>query len=445
MNTLDVYMNGLKVGEYTRTNSGANQFHYDESWLSSPGRRSISLSLPLQTARHSGAEVYNFFDNLLPDNREIRNRIVARFHADSTEPFDMLAQIGRDCVGAIQLVAHNSPQPDVKRINSKPLTDKQVAKILKGYQSKAPLGMLRDETDFRISLAGAQEKTALLLRNNQWHLPLDSTPTSHIIKLPIGEIKSHDRVIDMAQSVENEYLCSKIASAYGFDVANSEIIAPDGMKALAVERFDRKLSADGSWIIRLPQEDFCQVTGTSPARKYETDGGPTIARIMSELLGSSQPLKDRHTFMRAQVLFWLLGATDGHAKNFSVFIERENQYRLTPLYDILSSFPAVSKKGLHEKDLKLAMSLKGSRGRKYECRMIRRKHFLETANEVGFSTSAMNEILDEMAALTETVIQNVTDALPTGFPNTISDPIFEGMRRYAQRLVSESVLDPYLV
>lgn len=435
MNTLDVYMNGLKVGEYTREKSGANQFRYDKTWLSSTGRRSISLSLPLQTKAHSGAEVYNFFDNLLPDNREIRDRIVARFHAHSSEPFDILAQVGRDCIGAIQLVEHNSPRPDVKHIKSKPLTDKQVAKMINGYKSKAPLGMLVDEADFRISLAGAQEKTALLLRNNQWHLPLGSTPTSHIIKLPIGEIKSHNRVIDMAQSVENEYLCSKIASAYGFDVANCEIIAPDGVKALAVERFDRKVSANGAWIMRLPQEDFCQVTGTSPARKYETDGGPTIARIMSELLGSSQPLEDRHTFMRAQVLFWLLGATDGHAKNFSIFIAQNNQYRLTPLYDILSAFPALSKKGLHEKDLKLAMSLKGSRGRKYECRMIRRKHFLETANEVGFSTGSMNEILDEMAVSTETVIQNVFGALPAGFPSSIADPIFEGMRRHAQRIV----------
>ena len=148
----------------------------------------------------------------------------------------------------------------------------------------------------------------------------------------------------MRHSVENEYLCLKIAKAYGFDVANCEIITPDGIKALAVERFDRKQSPDGSWIIRLPQEDFCQVTGTSPARKYETDGGPAVSQIMKELLGSVTPIEDRYTFMRAQVLFWLLGATDGHAKNFSVFIERENRYRLTPLYDILSAFPAINKR-----------------------------------------------------------------------------------------------------
>lgn len=191
-----------------------------------------------------------------------------------------------------------------------------------------------------------------------------------------------------------------------------------------------------SWIMRLPQEDFCQITGTSPARKYETNGGPAIRQIMKELLGSMTPIEDRHTFMRAQVLFWLLGATDGHAKNFSIFIDRENQYRLTPLYDILSAFPAVSKKGLHEKDLKLAMSLKGSKRRKYECRMIRREHFLATAKEVDFNQSTMHALLDEMAELTESVIQNVARELPASFPDFIAKPIFEGMRRYSQRLLN---------
>ncbi|RUO35743.1 type II toxin-antitoxin system HipA family toxin [Aliidiomarina sanyensis] len=437
MQKLDLYMNGIKVGEYTQARSGANHFSYDKVWLESPGRRSISLSLPLRAAPFSGPEVYNYFDNLIPDNREIRERVAARFHTRSTEPFDILAEIGRDCVGAIQLIPHGSPAPNVKRIEATPLTDKNVAEILKGYQSKAPLGMIEKTADFRISLAGAQEKTALLFHRGEWHLPLGATPTTHIIKLPIGEIKSHDRLIDMTHSVENEYLCLKIAKAYGFEAADCEIITPDNMKALAVKRFDRKLSSDGTWIMRLPQEDFCQVTATSPARKYESDGGPTILTIMNELLGSSNPTKDRRIFMRAQVLFWLLGATDGHAKNFSIFIERQNQYCLTPLYDILSAFPALSKKGLHEKDLKLAMSLRGRQGRKYECRMIRRRHFLQTAREIGFSEESMHEILDEMAALTESVIQKVTDELPAEFPSHIAEPIFEGMRRYARKLIGD--------
>jgi len=438
MNKLDVYMNGLKVGEYARSRSGANSFKYDDSWLKSPGRRCISMSLPLRAKPYSGSEVYNYFDNLLPDSREIRERIVARFKASSTEPFDILMEIGRDCVGAIQLLPHGSEKPNIKKIDATPLSEREVATILRGYQSKNPLGMLEDNADFRISLAGAQEKTALTFHGGQWCLPHNATPTTHIIKLPIGEIQAHDRVIDMRHSVENEYLCLKIAKAYGFEAANCEIITPDGIKAIAVERFDRKPSSDGTWIVRLPQEDFCQVTGTSPARKYETDGGPAVSQIMNELLGSDKPIEDRYIFMRAQVLFWLLGATDGHAKNFSIFIDRDSRYRLTPLYDILSAFPAISKQGLHEKDLKLAMSLKGHRGRKYECRMIRREHFLGTAKEVGFDQDSMNEILDDMAERTERVIEYVVQNLPDSFPSFVAEPIFDGMRRYSKRLLRTS-------
>jgi serine/threonine-protein kinase HipA len=432
---LDVYMNGFKVGEYQRDSSGASSFAYDEHWLSSPGRRSLSLSLPMRPSRYGGTEVYNFFDNLLPDSRDIRGRMVARFKADSTEPFDILSKVGRDCVGAIQLLPHGTEPPDVKRIEASPLTESEIAKILNGYKSNKPLGMLDDSQDFRISLAGAQEKTALLFYNGRWCLPHHATPTTHILKLPIGEIRSHDRVIDMTQSVENEYLCLKIAKAYGFAAADCQIITADGVKALAVARFDRRMAPDNNWIMRLPQEDFCQITGTSPARKYEVDGGPGISTIMHELLGAVDPQHDQETFMRAQVLFWLLGATDGHAKNFSIFIEPQDQYRMTPLYDILSAFPAISKKGLHEKDLKLAMSLKGSRGRKTECRMIGSQHFMSTAKEVGFSLAAMEKILHEMEMMTEHVIDKVAGELPPDFPVFIAEPIFDGMRRYAKRLL----------
>lgn len=436
MMVLDVYMNGIKVGEYQRESNGATHFTYDENWLISPGRRSISMSLPLNGRNYHGPRVFNFFDNLLPDSREIRERMVARFKAESAEPFDILAKVGRDCVGAIQLLPRGCEPPDVKRIAASALNEYEIAQILNGYKSNKPLGMLDDSQDFRISLAGAQEKTALLFHKERWCLPHDTTPTTHIIKLPIGEIRSHDRLIDMTHSVENEYLCLKIAKAYGFAAANSQIITADGVKALAVERFDRRMAANNDWIMRLPQEDFCQLTGTSPARKYEVDGGPGISTIMHELLGAIDPQRDQANFMRAQVLFWLLGATDGHAKNFSIFIGQHDKYQMTPLYDILSAFPAISKKGLHEKDLRLAMSLKGSKGRKTECRMIGYQHFTSTAKEVGFPLDMMEKILHEMATSADQVIDNVAKELPREFPSFISGPIFDGIQRYSKKLLN---------
>ncbi len=55
-----------------------------------------------------------------------------------------------------------------------------------------------------ISVAGAQEKTALLRIGNDWCIPKGITPTTHIIKLPIGEIRQPNATLDLSQSVDNE-------------------------------------------------------------------------------------------------------------------------------------------------------------------------------------------------------------------------------------------------
>ena len=93
--------------------------------------------------------------------------------------------------------------------------------------------------------------------------------------------------------------------------------------------------------MRLPQEDFCQATATAPALKYESDGGPGIGKIMDLLLGSEKAAADRRDFMRTQLVFWLLAAIDGHAKNFSIFLRAGGAYQLTPRYDILSAHPML--------------------------------------------------------------------------------------------------------
>lgn len=353
MAVLDIYMNGYLVGELTKSATGSHLFKYAQQWLDTLGSRPISHSMPLRKQDYKGDEVYNFFDNLLPDSIEVRNRIVARHNAQSTQAFDLLAKVGQDSVGALQFVPHDKQAFDVKNIESKLLSDQALEKVLKGYQSDMPLGMLAENDDFRISIAGVQEKTALLNLYGQWRLPIKATPTTHIVKLPIGEIQSHSHTIDILDNVENEYLCMMIVREFGLDVPQCSIIEVGDMKALAVERFDRRLSSDGKWIMRLPREDFCQTLNIPSAKKYENHGGPGIKEIMLYLLGSMNAELDRINFMKSQVLFWLLAATDGHAKNFSVFIEASGSYRLTPFYDILSIYPTIGGKGLNIRDAKL--------------------------------------------------------------------------------------------
>lgn len=437
MNTLDVYMNGYRVGHLSRNDSGAHTFRYDEMWIDKDGARPISLSMPLRHDAYSGREVINFFDNLLPDNEEVRDRIVARYQADSDQVFDLLAAIGKDSVGALQFVPAGEGSGNIRELSYEKLTEEKLERVLKGYQSKAPLGMLRELDDFRISIAGAQEKTALLKIDGAWCIPNGNTPTTHIIKLPIGKIHSHDHTIDLSDSVENEMLCLKIARVFGFEAPDCEVIITPNVKALAIERFDRKYSSDHSWLMRLPQEDYCQVLGLPSARKYESDNGPSIANIMKHLQGSADSTRDRETFMGAQVLFFLLGATDGHAKNFSVHIEPYGAFRLTPLYDIISAYTAVGGTGLNIRDLKLAMSLRGTGGKKWNIYQIFKRHFLNAAKEAEFSPTRMSEIIIGMCDQVDEVIERVKNDLPDDFPTSVSTPIFDGMRERKHRLLIE--------
>lgn len=187
-----------------------------------------------------------------------------------------------------------------------------------------------------------------------------STPTTHIFKLPLG-LDGHMRA-DMRTSVENEWLCSKIMTAYGIPIASCEINYFEDQKVLIVERFDRRLAADGQWMLRLPQEDFCQAMGISPMSKYQVDGDPSITSAMKLLLGSVNAEQDRIHFFKTQIIFWLLAATDGHGKNFSITHLPGAQYKGTPIYDVLSAHPVIGfgANQIAPHRAKLAMAVRGS-------------------------------------------------------------------------------------
>ncbi len=427
-------MNGERVGDWRRPSGKGQEFLYAESWLTSSAARPISLSLPLRPSREPYRErVEAFFDNLLPDNRQIRERIQRRFHAASIGAFDLLTEIGRDCVGALQLMPEGQTPLDVRQITAKPLSTDGVAELLSRSLGEAFAGEDGFNDKFRISLAGAQEKTALLFRDGVWHRPTQTTPTTHILKLPLGV---NPQGIDLSTSVENEWLCSHVVRSYGIEVAKCWMETFGEYKALVVERFDRRETSDGSWYLRLPQEDFCQATGTSPGLKYENDGGPGIAKVMELLLGSEQAEKDRRDFMRTQLVFWLLAAIDGHAKNFSVFLLPGGAYRLTPRYDILSAYPVLGHgRGKYAPEkIKMAMAVDG-KNRHYRWREIRARHWLATGKRCGFSE--MQSVMQDVIARTPEVIERVRNLVPAGFSAQIADAILDGIKAAAEQLKTE--------
>lgn len=394
------------VGGHERSRAGDGQLNTQANRYARP----LSLSLPLQRGNITSDAVFNFFDNLLPDSPIVRDRIVKRYHAKSRQPFDLLSEIGRDSVGAVTLLPENETITRPIMAWEK-LTEARLEEVLTAYKADIPLGMIREENDFRISVAGAQEKTALLRIGNDWCIPKGITPTTHIIKLPIGEIRQPNATLDLSQSVDNEYYCLLLAKELGLNVPDAEIIKAGRVRALAVERFDRRWNTERTVLLRLPQEDMCQTFGLPSSVKYESDGGPGIARIMAFLMGSSEALRDRYDFMKFQVFQWLIGATDGHAKNFSVFIQAGGSYRLTPFYDIISAFPVLGGTGIHISDLKLAMGLNASKGKKTAIDKIYPRHFLATAKVLRFPEVQMHEILSDFARMIPAALNTVVSEI----------------------------------
>ena len=425
------------MGHWTPASRRPMELRYDEGWLASRSARPLSLSLPLPLVGNEplrGDRVENFFDNLLPDSSAIRRRLAQRYSGGSEDTFDLLAAIGRDCVGAIQLLPVDEEPTGFDRIEGQVLDDEGVAAMLRTTVSNGSFA--GQGQDFRISIAGAQEKTALLRHEDNWLRPLGATPTTHIIKLPLGLVGNMQA--DMRTSVYNEWLCLTFMRELGFDVAQADIMTfADHTPVLVVERFDRKKHPSGTWIVRLPQEDFCQALGVSPAKKYEADGGPGIERLAQVLSGSISARTDLRTLLASQVAFWLLAATDGHAKNFSIRLQTGGTYALTPMYDVLSAWPIIGsgKNQLDWRNAKLAMAVSG-KNRHYELATILRRHFNATAAKCGWGANA-EDIMSELIARIEPAIAAVTERLPASFPHDVAEAIFGGVRKQVERLQAQ--------
>ncbi|WP_118134649.1 type II toxin-antitoxin system HipA family toxin [Oceanicella sp. SM1341] len=425
---LAVLVNGRRAGRLTRAASGAVSFAYAPEWLGWEAAFPVSLSLPLREEVFSGAPVLAVFDNLLPDAAPVRARVAERVGAAGTDPFSLLSALGADCVGALQFLPETTAPGPAGAISGRPVSEAEVAHLLRNLAA-APLG-LGPEAEFRISLAGAQEKTALLFHDGQWQVPHGTTATTHILKPQIGRLPGG---IDLSDSVENEYLCLRLTAALGLPSARAEIADFEEMRTLVVERFDRLQAADGR-LLRLPQEDFCQALGVPPARKYQSEGGPGLVEMLRLLLGADRPEEDRLRLLRAALVFWLLGATDGHAKNFSLFLRPGGRFGLAPLYDVLSAEPALAAGDIRRRQFRLAMS--AGRARHYLVEEIMPRHFAQTAAEAGLGPGLLTPVIEELADTALARADTVFAALPPGFPEPLAAALRAGLARRAERLTA---------
>ncbi len=374
-------------------------------------RRPLSLSMPLGPGPFRATLVRNFFENLLPDSFHLRKRLASQLGVSQHSPWHLLSHLGRDCAGALQLLPEGE-YPEGSWVRGRPLKDDYLKKLIRIIPR---MGVFRSlGRDYRFCLAGEQDKAALLRQGDDWLVPLRHTPTTHIVKVP-----------DRPWGAENEWLCQRILAYFDLPVAKSELFQAEEHQVLVVERFDRRFLNNGLELLRLPTEDLCQALGKSSTQRYQAVGGPGIQEVMDLLLGSAQANQDRWYFFLAQLLFWMLGALEGHAKNFTLFLERHGRFRLAPCYDVVSSHPKAGFRGA------LAMSW----GKAEPWSLEHPPDWMGMAKLCRFKTQA-RALMSFVLERTPRVIELVKAELPDGFPPQVSEPILNGLQKAALRLRS---------
>ncbi|GAA2074185.1 type II toxin-antitoxin system HipA family toxin [Aeromicrobium halocynthiae] len=296
----------------------------------------LSSVIGLRATRHKPGHVRNWFDGLLPDNVAVREEWGRRFQVSARNPLALLRHVGRDAAGAVQVVPEGQEADDAiaRTGDVEWLADDDLESLLAGL-SRGRGDWGRELQNGRWSLAGAQNKAALHHDGHRWGIPLDSTPTTHILKAAIGGYDLHDI---------NEYACQRAARELGLPAATTTLLEKGEERAVVSQRYDRVV-IDGAWR-RLHQEDLCQALGVSPAMKYQSDGGPGLAQFLT-VFAQFQPLAQqqaaRRTFFDYLCFNVIIGASDAHAKNFSV-LRAGSASRLAPLYDVASVLPYLSER-----------------------------------------------------------------------------------------------------
>ena len=383
-NQLIALLDGRDVGIVNYKDSRLS-FTYSQTWRDDPNAYPLSLSMPLGSATHGHARIEAFLWGLLPDNDRVLQNWGKRFQVSPKNVFRLISHVGEDCAGAVQFVSPERlealmAEPAAREIQW--LTEEDVAERLRALRADHSAWRAASDTG-QFSLAGAQPKTALLFERKRWGVPSGRIPTTHILKPPTGEWDGH---------AENEHFSLQLARSLGLIVPNSNVVRFQEEIAIVVERYDRA-RAGGRWV-RIHQEDMCQALGLHPTRKYESDGGPGVQRIV-ELLReqSSSPEEDVQSFLDAVAFNWLIAGTDAHAKNYSLLLGQNGVVRLAPFYDLASilPYPAVDMS-----KVKLAMKIGGE----YRLRNIGLRHWQKLA---AASRLDVARLIDRIRAMAEAI------------------------------------------
>ena len=213
---LRVYKGGVLVGVLDKGDGEPFYgFTYDEAYLKMSSAMPLSLSLPLSARRYTGHEAMPFFEGLLPEG-DVREAVARQFHVSALRPMELIRVLGKDCAGDVVVLGEDDScdLPEEAAYVPLPNALEEIARYPYGAISR-----LRAE--YRLSLAGGQEKIALFHDDRAslvegWFAPLAGAPSSHIIKPQVT-----DRFPFLAL---NEFMCMEAARAMGFDVPDAAIV-----------------------------------------------------------------------------------------------------------------------------------------------------------------------------------------------------------------------------
>ena len=377
---LNIFFGNKKTGSLESTENRGVIFVYDENYLNDKNSVPLSASLPLQREEFSQKQCIPFFSGLLPEE-DSRKKIADYLHFSETSTLKLLEALGGECAGLISILSEDDDDSFSKETsykldskNYEPLDDNRLSEFIEKMNTRP---LIKADDKLRLSLAGAQEKLALAKINGEWYLPLNGSPSTHILKPA--------RTGSLSSLAQNEYICMKLAKNFGLSVPDVDLLNIAGKDVFVVERYDRIKEADT--IQRLHQEDFCQALGIMSTSKYQNDGGPGIADIFNTILKlCTVPALESQKFLRYVLFNYVMGNCDSHGKNYSL-LYKNNRIELSPLYDVVST---IIYPGLTEK---LSMKI----GKHYEIQKVTQEDFSLLSESLNIKYSVLSKIFDEFS------------------------------------------------
>ena len=409
-NSLNVFLNDKHIGILEKDDNGGVIFQYSNN-----ADRILSLSLPIQKAPFENKQCRGFFNGLLPESEHTRIVIGKKYGINPKNDFSILQAIGYDCAGAVSFFDNTDTQTPSKylqetyEIDYTPLSENELEKFIVELPQK-PLAT--GVEDMRLSLAGAQDKTSVIVVDGQIGIPKDNVPTSHILKPAINGFN---------ETIENEFICIKTAEKLGIKVPDVKIGYANKTKYFLIQRYDREIIVNK--IKRIHQEDFCQASNIPSTYKYQAEGGVDFKRCFEILRVTSQPAVAINQFIQLMIFNYLIGNNDAHGKNFSILHYDNGEIKFAPAYDILCSqvYPELSNK--------MAMKISGH----YKHDEILLRHFEKLANENDISFTQLKKVIKNQCETLPDIVEDVINS----FDNKIGKDILSVVQKNCTKLLKE--------